>query len=66
MCSHMTFRLTAILLAATPLAACSTGALVGAGLGGTAGAAIGSKSGHTTEGAIIGGAAGAVIGDKID
>ena len=48
------------------LGACSTGALVGAGAGGVAGAAIGKKSGNTTEGAIIGGAAGAVVGDAVD
>src|SRR5579885_2365970 len=46
------------------------GALVGAGIGGAAGAVIGNQTGSTTRGAIIGavvgGAAGAVIGHQMD
>lgn len=68
--------LVAALLAVGLTSACSswgkreTGAAVGAGAGGAAGAVIGSQTGSTARGAIIGavvgGAAGAVIGHRMD
>jgi outer membrane protein OmpA-like peptidoglycan-associated protein len=74
--THPRASRAAVLLTAVALSACAVlnkkeeGALIGAGVGGAAGAVVGNQTGSTARGAIIGavvgGAAGAIIGHQMD
>jgi outer membrane protein OmpA-like peptidoglycan-associated protein len=74
--SRGTRRIATLLAGGLAISACASfskkgqGAVIGAGVGGAAGAVIGNQTGSTARGAIIGavvgGAAGAIIGHQMD